>query len=106
MYTVVYQSPLTVGIRCSPRSARQCAVLYYNYAPRFSQYKYTYTIGYPTNTGGVAYTVFTLELLHPVRYGTVRFGAVRACLHCSAQFRILSNKRGGTQVKIRMRKLK
>ena len=54
----------------------------------------------------VCYTVFTLELLHPVRYGTVRCGAVRACLHCSAQFRILSNKRGGAQVKIRMHELK
>ena len=54
MYTVVYQSPLTVGIRCSPCSARRCAVLYHNYAPRFSQYKYTYAIGYPTNMDGVA----------------------------------------------------
>ena len=50
----VYLSSLTVGIRCSPRSARRCAVLYYNYASRFSQYKYTCTIGYPTNSGGVS----------------------------------------------------
>ena len=48
-------------------------------------------------------TVFTLEILHSVRYGTVRCGAVRVCLHCSAQFRIPSNKRGGAQMKIRMR---
>ena len=51
------------------------------------------------------YTVFTLELLHQGRYGTVRCGAVRACLHCSAEFGIPSNKMGAP-VKIRMRELK
>ena len=58
---------------------------------------------------GASNTVFTLEVLYRVRYGTVRCGVVRACLHYSAQFRIPSNKRGGAQVKVRavrMRELK
>ena len=49
----------------------------------------------------LSYTVFTLELLYRVRCGTVRCDVVRAYLHCSAQFRIPSNKRGGAQVKVR-----
>ena len=66
-----------------PTFARACA-----YAEKY---------GWLARLGNVSYTVFTLELLYRVRYGTVRCDVVRACLHCSAQFRIPSNKRGGAR---------
>ena len=76
-----------VRLHCSAQ-LYQYAMVWYSvvqYVPVYTvPHNYTSTVWYGTvwcSTG-----LFTLfRAIIPVRYGTVQCGAVRACLHCSAQ---------------------